>query len=137
MRKYNLEIINHINLFENITKARVKDCFTDDKGKFIFIIEKGDLGKAIGKNAVNIKRLEDMLKKRIKVVGFDDDVIKFVANYIYPLKAESITMDNNLIKIKANGVSTKSLLIGRDSRNIGMLKKVVKKYFNIDGIFIL
>ena len=61
MRSYNKEEINHINLFEKITKARVKDCFLNDI--IVFIVEEGDLGKAIGKKGFN-KLFSETAEKR-------------------------------------------------------------------------
>ena len=96
--KYNLEVINHINIFENITKARVKDCFIDGNNKFVFIVNKEDIGRAIGKNGMNLKRVENVLKKRIKVVSFSDDVKEFVVSYSNPVKVEGVTANDNIVE---------------------------------------
>ena len=42
--KLTLDSINNINLFENLTGARVKDCF-DDEGKIVFLVEEGSKKK--------------------------------------------------------------------------------------------
>ena len=58
--KYNLEVINHINIFENITKARVKDCFIDGNNKFVFIVNKEEAKIILGHeegDEISVKRL--------------------------------------------------------------------------------
>ncbi len=135
--KYNLEIINHINLFETLTKARVKDCFIDDKNRFVFIVNKDDIGKAIGKNASNLKRVQDLLKKRIKIVAFSDDVKEFIKSYVNPVELVSVNVNDNIVEIKANGINAKGLLIGRDKKNLETLKQVLKKYYNVVDVKII
>ena len=46
--KYDSELIKLMTLFESMTGAKVKDCISDEK--LTFIIEEGDMGKAIGRN---------------------------------------------------------------------------------------
>ena len=135
--KYNLEVINHINIFENITKARVKDCFIDGNNKFVFIVNKEDIGRAIGKNGMNLKRVENVLKKRIKVVSFSDDVKEFVVSYSNPVKIEGVTVNDNIVEIKVNGMRERGLLIGRDKKHLEALKQILKKYYNIEDVKIV
>src|SRR3989344_7144350 len=135
--KYNLEVINHINIFENLTKARVKDCFIDDKGRFVFIVNKEDIGKVIGKNAANLRRIQDLLKKRIKIVAFSDDIKDFIKSYVNPVEIEAIDINDNIVEIKANGANTKGLLIGRDRKNLETLKQVLKKYYGIIDVKVI
>ena len=131
VRKYNLEIIGYINTFENLTKARVKDCYIDKNKQLVFIVEQGEAGKAIGKAGKNINTLNKILDKKIKVIEFNSNVVKFIENAIYPLKAE-ISQENNTITITANGPRLKALLIGRDQQNLKALQDLVSKYFDVE-----
>ena len=135
--KYNLEVINHINIFETLTKSMVKDCFIDDKGRFVFIVNKEDIGKVIGKNASNLRRIQDLLKKRIKIVAFSDDIKDFIKSYVNPVEIEAIDINDNIVEIKANGANTKGLLIGRDRKNLETLKQVLKKYYGIIDVKVI
>ena len=63
---YDSDLLKLMNLFEQITKANLKDCFVDDNGLLTFIVQEGEIGKAIGKKAVNVKNLEKMLNRKIK-----------------------------------------------------------------------
>ena len=81
--KYDSDLIKLITLFESMSGANAKDCITyDNKDNIIFIIEENEMGKAIGKNGANIKRVEDLLKRKIKLVEFSQDILQFVKNMI-------------------------------------------------------
>ena len=129
--KLDQETFGLSSIMERITRARVKYCFKDDDTIY-FIVGIGELGKAIGKGGVNIKRVQQEFGKKIKIIEFNDDVCKFVRNVAYPLKIESVTLEENYVKIQDSSKKTKSLLIGRQSRNLNMLKRAVTRFFNID-----
>ena len=132
--KLNTELIKLINLFESVTKAKVKDCF-ENQERLVFVVNNYDVLKAIGKDAVNIKRIEGMLKRRIKIFGYSvDDVIQFVRSFIAPLKADDIELSNGIVYIKSVDVRVKGLLIGRNKRNLNNLIGVVRKYYEVEDI---
>ena len=78
---YDLELIKIINLFESTTKARVKDAFYM-KETLTFIVFEGDIFKALGKNLENLRRVESMLKKKIKIVLIALIIVVFIAAMI-------------------------------------------------------
>lgn len=120
-----------ISLFETITGARLKDAVNED-GRLLFVVEEGEIGRAIGRNGVNVKRLENVLNKRIKIVEFNNDLLQFVRNLIYPLNAREIKEENKIVTITGPDTKTKGLLIGRDAQNLRAYEAVVKRYFEID-----
>ena len=130
--KFDSDSMKLITLFESMTGAKVKDCIANKK--FIFIIEENEMGKAIGKNGVNVKRLESKLKRKIKLVEFSNDVLQFVKNLIYPLQGLDIKHDNGVITIYGKDTGTRAMLIGRERQNINNLIGIVRRYFNIKEI---
>lgn len=124
-----------ISLFESITAARLKDVIGGER--LLFVVEEGEIGKAIGKNGMNVRRLENMLNKRIKIVEFNSDLLQFVRNLIYPLKAIDVKEENKLVTITGPDVKTKGLLIGRSSQNLRAYEDVVKRYFDIEEIKVI
>ena len=114
---------------ERITKAKVKDCFTDEEGSIFFVVAPGEIGKAIGKGASNIKRLQQELQRKIKIIEYNDNVVEFVKNIIYPLHVQSITEEQGVIIIKETNKKAKSLLIGRQGRNLKLIDRAVKRFF--------
>ncbi len=117
------------SLMERITKAKVKDCFTDEEGSIFFVVAPGEIGKAIGKGASNIKRLQQELQRKIRIIEYHDNVVEFVKNIIYPLHVQSITEEQGVIIIKETNKKAKSLLIGRQGRNLKLIDRAVKRFF--------
>lgn len=122
-----------ISLFETITQAKLKDV-VDEESRLLFVVEEGEIGKAIGKNGVNVKRLENVLNKRIRIVEFNNDLLQFVRNLIYPLAAREIKEENKIVTIAGQDGKTKGLLIGRNAQNLRAYENVAKRYFEIEGI---
>lgn len=131
--KYDISLMKFISLFEAITQAKLKDA-VDEESRLLFVVEEGEIGKAIGKNGMNVKRLENVLNKRIRIVEFNNDLLQFVRNLIYPLAAREIKEENKIVIIAGNDAKTKGLLIGRDAQNLRAYENVVKRYFEIEGI---
>ncbi len=130
--KYDSDLMKLITLFESMTGAKVRDCIANEK--LIFVIEENEMGMAIGKNGANIKKMENMLKKKIKLVEFSNDVLQFVRNAIYPAETIGIRNENEVITIHGKDTSSKAMLIGRERQNLNHLKDLVKRYFNIKEI---
>jgi len=125
--KLDKDLIQKINLFEKLTHARVKDVFSFNG--FLIIVNCGDIGKAVGKNGVNIKKYSDMIREKVKVVEFHHNPIPFLKNLIMPLKVEGMEEEEGFINISADH-KTKGLLIGRNQKNLEGYNKIFKKYFD-------
>lgn len=121
--------IQKINLFENLTNSKIKD-FIDDE-KIIIIAEQGEMAKTLGRKGQNIKRIEKIIHKRVKAVEFNKDPLIFIKNFIYPLKADEVNLNNNVIEITSKDRKTKGLLIGRNGRNLAELNNLIKSYYNL------
>ena len=72
-RIYNAESLKIMTLFEKITRTRIKDYFIDDNNLQTFVVDEIVLGKAIGKQAVNVKKLQKLLNSKIRIVGFSNN----------------------------------------------------------------
>ena len=118
------------SLMERITKAKVKDCFTDEEGSVFFVVAPGELGKAIGKGASNIKYLQHELQRKIRIIEYSDDLAEFIKNIVYPLRVQSISEEQDAIVIKETNKKAKSLLIGRQGKNLKLINRAVKRFFN-------
>ena len=130
--KYDITVMNYMKLFENLTRAKLKDCISNDL--LIFVVEENEIGKAIGRNGSNVKRLEALLKKRIKIVEFSPDVKQFIRNFIMPLDVKEVNEENGIVNIVGRDTKTKGLLIGRDRKNLENLKSIVSRYFKVEDI---
>ncbi len=125
---YNAQSLKIMSLFEKTTRARLKDYFVDDNDLMTFVVHEVQLGKAIGKQAANVKKLEHLLKRKIKILGFNPNPVKFTQNVVYPLKV-LVNLEENVITIEAQDTKTKAFLIGRNQSNLKNNLKVIQKYF--------
>tara|TARA_Y100000294_G_scaffold177240_2_gene201968 strand:+ start:2839 stop:3249 length:411 start_codon:yes stop_codon:yes gene_type:complete len=128
--KYSIDIMKFMSLFESLTGAKLKDCILNDD--ITFVVQENDMGKAVGKKGVNIKKIEGILKKKIRLVEFNDDVTKFVSNLIYPAKVEDIKEEKGIVKIYTPDTKTKGFVMGRDRHKINMVNDIVKRYFEVE-----
>ncbi|MFH1456132.1 MAG: NusA-like transcription termination signal-binding factor [archaeon] len=131
MISYSQEIIGYINVFERITRARVKDCFIDDN-ILVFVIEQGDIGKALGKAGSNIHRLSNLMKKKIKLIEYNINIKQFIINLIYPIRPIEIVIDGKGILVKTTNNKEKGQIYGREKSNLKKINELVKKYFKTE-----
>ncbi|MDI1496333.1 MAG: transcription elongation factor NusA [Cenarchaeum symbiont of Oopsacas minuta] len=139
--KLSTEQLQYISLFQKITYTQAKDCIEDEKlDRVIFIVEPGNLGKAIGKGAINIKSLNNKIQKNIDIVEYDKDPKKFIANAINQklVTDVEITKDDDglsraTVIVDANN---KGLAVGRNGRNVERAKIIARRYFDIVNVMI-
>ena len=133
--KLNTDSIRYITLFESMTGALVKDCIVLDD-KLLFVVGEGQAGIAIGRNGNNIKNLEKVLKKKIEIIEFSSDPIKFLKNILRPIDVKSAYVSE-----KSNG--DKVIYFSSTKRSPLLLSKLKKaklffsKYFKIHSINML
>ena len=126
--KYGKELMKFKAFFETMTHTPLKDCLIDSKSQIVFLVKNGSIGKAIGKNGKNARGIEAALNRKIKIVEFSPVATEFVKSLISPLKAE-ISEENNTILIHCGDSATRSLLIGRNARNLRNYESITKRYF--------
>jgi len=131
--KFDMQLMQSMNLFEKLTHAKVKDCIVSDE-LITFIVAPGDAFKAIGKGGSNVKRISNVFKKKIKIVEFSDDKLQFIKNFIMPLKAAEITEEEGVVLIKAVDHQTRGYIIGRGASSLNLLKEVAGRYFKFKDI---
>jgi transcription termination/antitermination protein NusA len=132
---YDQRLMKYMILFENLTRVKVKDIYARGESLW-FVIEKGGMFKAIGKNGSKVKKVEDMIKKKIKLIEYDSDVCKFCVGMIYPVKAKNIELKDDDLIITCEDFKSKGLLIGRERKNLKELKEVLLRYFKIGDIIV-
>ena len=99
-----------MSLFEKITHTHIKRMFTDKRGQLVFIVEEGEAGKAIGKSGMNVRKLQRLFKKRIKVIEFNQDPKEFIKNCIAPLEVDSMSMTDDKITLTSADTKTKGII---------------------------
>jgi N utilization substance protein A len=133
---YDQETMQKMALFESITHAKIKDFFDDPvQERLVFIVQQGELWKALGKKGANAKRLEEKFKRKIKIVEYSSDKIQFIKNMVQPLKVHDVTEDEEgIVTIRHEDMQTKGLLIGRNARNLRNLEENIRRFFEVKEI---
>jgi len=127
---YTQELMGTMALFDRITRVQLKDCFEDNNHLLTFVVNHEDLGKAVGTKAIFVRKLEELFKRKIKIVGFHSDVKEFVKYLIYPLRVSLVEVENGTMILKDEDRKTKSLLIGRNAQNLRNTESIIQRYFS-------
>ena len=133
--KYSQDLMEFMSIFETITGTKLKDCIMDEY--IIFIVQENQIAKAIGRNGSNVRKLQSILKKKIKIAEFNLDPLIFTKNLISPLKAKDIKIEGDVIIIQGEDIKTRGLLIGRNAKNLREYESIVQRYFPIKEIKVI
>lgn len=137
LAKFDIQKIQYMNTFEQITGLKAKECFFYSN-MVIFIVPKSLLNKALGKNAINHKKLMMKINRKIKIIATPTsrtDLENFVNSIIFPYKIVSLSFENNMLVIHANP-KIKALLIGKGKTKLHELSEVVERFFGIKEVVI-
>lgn len=127
---YDITAIKFMSLFQSITRANLKDCVIQENF-VLFIVHPNEVGKAVGAGGVNVRKLEKMLNKRIKIVEFSPEPVNFIKNLIHPLQVREIIESGGVYTLTAADLKTRGLLIGRNASHLRAYEDVVKRYFPV------
>ncbi len=117
--------------FEQMTRSRLKDCIVREQ-QVIFVVEPGDIGKAIGPRGANVRRLEDALKKKVKMVEYAHELVSFIKNLAYPIDVKEVReQDDGVVVIMPPDLKSRGLLIGRNAQTLRNYEAVVQRFFPI------
>ncbi len=132
---FDTETIKTINLFETISQANVKDCIIMDD-RIYFLIEEGEF-KKIRENGQLLKNLEKMLNKKILIFEFSKDISIFLRNSVKGIREIRIRneKEEKIVEITVEN-SSRSLVIGRNGKNIKALRQILKRNYNIDNLVV-
>ena len=81
--KLSSEELKLIALFQKITRATARDVVEDEKlNRLIFVVNEGKMGLAIGKGGVNIKNLQNIIKRPVELVEYSSEPEVFLKNML-------------------------------------------------------
>ncbi len=128
--------MRYMSLFERMTEAVLRDCVERDE-TVVFVVESGEMGKAIGKGGANIDRVRKSVGKDVEVVEYSEDEADFVANAFQPAAIESVEVDDEdggkVAYVEVNE-SDKGLAIGKEGENIETAKQLARRHYEFDDI---
>ncbi len=136
MIKYTQEEIQLINHFEKETRTTVKDCIITPEN-ITFIVKKGEIGQAVGKNGSIIKKIKQKIGKEINVYEHSDKPEEFIKNLLFPVKIKNTEIQNNTATVKVEK-QDKKRAIGKEGKKIKKVKEIIKRHYpNITEIKII
>jgi N utilization substance protein A len=130
-----------ISQFESLTGAGSRDCVVDERNsRLIFVINPGDMGLAIGKKGVSIKKASEVMGKKIEVVEYNSDPEQFIKNCFLPAQVTSIIFEGEpeeqTVQVEVRD-EDRGIAIGKDGKNIFKAKKLSQRQHNIMDVQIL
>ncbi|MGI0036964.1 MAG: NusA-like transcription termination signal-binding factor [Nitrososphaera sp.] len=131
-----------MSLFQSITSATARDCIVDDRmERVIFVVNKGQMGLAIGKGGSTIKQLQNVVAKKVELVEYSEDATEFIRNMLNAdLVSEVKISDRNdgtkqaVVVVDAR---KKGAVVGREGRNAEKARLLAKRYFQITNVLIV
>jgi N utilization substance protein A len=126
VKKLETQDLKVMMLFERVTKAQAMDCL-QTKNSLTMIVKPGDMGFAIGKGGANIKKFQNLVKKKVQVIEYDEDPAKFVKNIIAPMKAE-VEVGEDTITIKAPDYQSRGKIIGRGKNVLNKIHTLLERH---------
>jgi len=122
------------NALESVSGVQPRDCVVSGN-TISYVIKSKDMGKAIGKNAINVKLLRKKIKKNIEIFEECETPEKFVEKALDISVKESVSEnreDKNVLQLILDIENKKKVM-----QNIGKLKRVkvvVERNYKLDDI---
>jgi len=130
--------IQFINLFEKLTGAKARD-MVEEENAICFLVNKEDMGLAIGKKGVNIEKVRNTLNKKIYIIEYSEDYGQFVRNIFQPAEIKEVRISQSgkgkNVVLKTSRKS-KGTIIGPKGEKIKLARKLLERYFNLEDIIL-
>jgi N utilization substance protein A len=131
-----------MSLFQSITSATARDCIVDEKmDRVIFVVNKGQMGLAIGKGGSTIKQLQNVVARKIELVEYSDDPAEFIRNMLNADMVNDVRLSDRPDGTKQAVVTVdqrkKGAVVGREGRNAEKARLLAKRYFQITNVQIV
>ena len=131
-----------MSLFLSVTSATARDCILDEKmDRVIFVVDKGQMGLAIGKGGSTIKQLQNVVAKKIELVEFSNDAAEFIRNMLNAEMVNDVRISDRSDGSKQAVVTVdqrkKGAVVGREGRNAEKARLLAKRYFQITNVQIV
>ena len=130
------KIMGYIAMFERISRVELKECLENDD-MVLFIVGEKRLAEIFNRNKNIVSELKEKVNKHILLAESSRDLLMFVKNlfYRYGVKEINITWKENMTDILVAVETTEiGKAIGKEGRNIKLLKEAVGRFFHIHSL---
>ena len=133
---FNEKTLRYISLFEETTGAKVKDCI-DIPEKVIFLVNPGNVEKAIGKGGKNVTRVSNKIDRNVHIIEYSDDPKKLLKNIFYSYDVKNVELEEkNSVKHGTVEVApeNKARAIGKKGRNLSIARKIMMRHSDVSSV---
>ena len=123
-----MEEIRMMNAVQQLTRVMPKDCIIEEN-LASFLIPSKLMGKAIGKKAVNIKELENSLKKRVEFVAEYEKAEDVFANALEVNYLSSKKTDSKIV-LNLNSISKAKVM--KNNSRMKRVKELIKRNYGAE-----
>jgi NusA-like KH domain protein len=133
MNIIDMKLMRYINLLDRISRVKTRKCFVYNE-VIIFAVPRSMISQALGPGASNIRRLQEQLGKRIRVISEPrgmEDAPNFVRDVVSPIRFKSLEIKEGMFVLNA-GSTSKAALIGRNKKRLEELRQIMLNNFGIE-----
>ncbi|HUR70144.1 MAG TPA: NusA-like transcription termination signal-binding factor [Candidatus Thermoplasmatota archaeon] len=134
--KLDADSLRTFAMFERLTGAELKDVI-EEEDRIIFVVVEGQVGRALGKGAVNLKHLRENLQKEVVLIGHAAEREAFLKNVFHRFKVEGVEWEDRNGDIIAHvkiPQEEKGKAIGKGGRNIQLARMLMKRHHHIADV---
>ncbi|MBU5678686.1 MAG: hypothetical protein QXJ96_02305 [Candidatus Aenigmatarchaeota archaeon] len=124
------KIIRYMKLYQTIFHDHILDC-AENENYIYFVIEENENPK---EKLEKIRALENLLKKKVKIIRFKNDIKDFIRELVPELL--DISIENNIVKIGVRKYD-KPKVLGKNKSTLRIIERFLKRFFNIEEVKIV
>ena len=128
-----MQTMRHLNLFNRITRVSTRFCFTHNNTIF-FCVPRQLVSRAIGREGVNIRKINQIIGKRVKIIPQPRGVVdakSFIESIVAPVTFKDFELKGKEIVVSGSRQS-KAAMIGRNKRRLLEMQGIIKDFFGVE-----
>lgn len=139
--KLSMDQMRLMSLFQSETRVTARDCVEDEKlNRVIFVVNTGEMGKAIGRRGANIQGLQRRVRRNVEIAEYNEDPAAFLRGIFNPKFVSEVKLntrdDGSRQAVVMVDPQKKGLVVGREGRNAEKARMLAKRYFDISRVSI-
>lgn len=130
------KMMGYIALFEKVGRVELRECL-ENEDMVLFIVGERKLAELFKRNPNIITVLRDKINKHILVAESSRDLMSYVKNLFYRFGVKEIYLTwrqgqiDILVSVEQSEIGK---AIGKEGRNIKLMKEAVSRAFNIKSL---
>jgi len=131
--------LSMLSMIQGMTGATARDCIIDEKAnRVIFVVAKGQMGLAIGKEGAAVKKIERAVRRPVEVIEWADDIEGLVKNALGARHVREVRVEERLDGTKSVMVVVdprkKGAVLGVGGKNAAKVRLLARRYFGVSNV---